>query len=254
MRLLVSVRMPEEVDAALAGGADIIDAKEPAHGSLGSVTPQMLARIAGRVPSDVPLSIALGDATDSDHLRRLVAGAGSPDSRAETFVKVGFKGVPAGVLIPMIRAGLEAADVGVVLVPVAYADHESAGSPSADQVLAAAKAARARALLVDTYLKDGRSLLDWIDLPGLVRMGAEARGAGMLFALAGSLHGQQLESLVGDSRCGRGARRGLPGRARRCGGRHPRPRSSGPTLHLIASPRPRNEHLLTASRLAERED
>ena len=35
MRLLVSVRSAEEVSAALAGGADIIDAKEPERGSLG---------------------------------------------------------------------------------------------------------------------------------------------------------------------------------------------------------------------------
>ena len=57
MRLLVSVRSAEEVSAALAGGADIIDAKEPARGSLGRVTPAVLSAIAARTPASVPLSV-----------------------------------------------------------------------------------------------------------------------------------------------------------------------------------------------------
>ena len=44
MRLLVSVRSADEVAAAMAGGADIIDAKEPARGSLGAVDAATLAR------------------------------------------------------------------------------------------------------------------------------------------------------------------------------------------------------------------
>ena len=46
MRLLVSVRAAAEVAPALAGGADIIDAKEPARGSLGAVSPTRLREIA----------------------------------------------------------------------------------------------------------------------------------------------------------------------------------------------------------------
>ncbi len=195
MRLLVSVRVPEEVDAALVGGADIIDAKEPSRGSLGAVTPEVLARIAGRVPTLVPLSIALGDATDAEHLTSLVACTGLPRRRTETFVKVGFRHRPAGALIPIMRAGLSAAtDRGLVLVPVAYADHASAGSPRPDEVLDAAVAVGARGLLIDTYSKDGRSLLHWMDMIGLAELGNRARAAGMLFALAGGLEGAELEA------------------------------------------------------------
>ena len=42
MRLLVSVRSAAEARAALSGGADIIDAKEPSLGSLGAVGPLAL--------------------------------------------------------------------------------------------------------------------------------------------------------------------------------------------------------------------
>ena len=36
MRLLVSVRSADEVGAALAGGAEIVDVKEPSRGALGA--------------------------------------------------------------------------------------------------------------------------------------------------------------------------------------------------------------------------
>ena len=58
MRLLVSVRSAAEVGAAVAGGADIVDAKEPATGSLGAVSRRVLREIALGLPADVPLSIA----------------------------------------------------------------------------------------------------------------------------------------------------------------------------------------------------
>ena len=50
MRLLVSVRNAEEAESALQGGADILDAKEPANGALGKVDATTLA--ASSAPSD----------------------------------------------------------------------------------------------------------------------------------------------------------------------------------------------------------
>ena len=49
MRLLVSVRSEEEARAALAGGADIIDAKEPSRGALGAVEIGVLREIVSVV-------------------------------------------------------------------------------------------------------------------------------------------------------------------------------------------------------------
>ena len=50
VRLLVSVVGADEVEAALAGGADIVDVKNPAEGSLGAPVPGAAARgaVAGR--------------------------------------------------------------------------------------------------------------------------------------------------------------------------------------------------------------
>ena len=47
-RLLVSVRSVEEAEAALAGGADLIDVKEPTRGSLGRADDAVIAAILRR--------------------------------------------------------------------------------------------------------------------------------------------------------------------------------------------------------------
>jgi (5-formylfuran-3-yl)methyl phosphate synthase len=201
MRLLVSVRAGDEVAAALAGGADIIDAKEPARGSLGPVSPEVLQAIAARMPEPVPLSVALGDFTEPTAVRLAVAGAKLPVRRASSYVKLGFAGEPSEVAVTsLVAAALDAASamaVRPIVVPVAYADHENAGSPAPKDVLRAAMAAGARAFLIDTYTKDGRKLLDWIALERLRGLSAHGRSAGMLVAIAGSLDLAALDDIAG---------------------------------------------------------
>ena len=201
MRLLVSVRAGDEVAAALAGGADIIDAKEPARGSLGPVSPEMLQAISARVPASVPVSAALGDFTAPDAVRYAVAGAKVTDRRAPTYLKLGFAGVRSKPAVTaLITAGLDAAaavPVRPVVVPVGYADHDSAHSLPLEEMLRVAIVAGARAFLVDTHLKQGRGLLDWIELDRLRRLSADARSAGLLLAVAGSLDSGAVSRLGG---------------------------------------------------------
>jgi uncharacterized protein (UPF0264 family) len=201
MQLLVSVRAGNEVTAALAGGADIIDAKEPARGSLGLVAPEVLQAISARVPDWVPFSVALGDFTAPDTVRHAVAGANVPGRRAPIYLKLGFAGERSEVTVTsLIAAALDAAaaaSVRPVVVPVAYADCENASSPAPEGVLRTAITAGARAFLIDTYLKNGRGLLDWVDLHRLRMLAADARSAGLLLAIAGSLDRAALDRVAG---------------------------------------------------------
>src|SRR3712207_4897772 len=59
-QLLVSVRSAEEAEAALAGGADLIDVKEPRGGSLGRAEDWVLAGVLRRVSGRRPVSAAMG--------------------------------------------------------------------------------------------------------------------------------------------------------------------------------------------------
>ena len=68
-QLLVSVRDAAEARGALAGGADIVDVKEPSRGALGRADAAVWAEIAAvcRAASPSPrtaMSVALGEATE----------------------------------------------------------------------------------------------------------------------------------------------------------------------------------------------
>src|SRR6266702_2730804 len=105
MRLLVSVRGPVEARAAVAGGADVVDAKDPARGALGPVRADRLAAIRRAVGAARPVSAALGDAGDAAMVAAAAAAA-----RGVAFVKLGFGGVtseaPARSLARAARRGL----------------------------------------------------------------------------------------------------------------------------------------------------
>ena len=63
-KLLVSVRSGAEASAALAGGASIIDVKDPLHGSLGRSPISVWRDVRQVVPRHIPISVALGELTD----------------------------------------------------------------------------------------------------------------------------------------------------------------------------------------------
>jgi uncharacterized protein (UPF0264 family) len=178
MRLLVSVRNVSEAHAAVMGGAEIVDAKDPRRGALGPVTPRTLARIRAAVPPDIPVSAALGDAATE----RVVP-------RGMAYVKVGLPDVgdEAHAQALARRAAQRAAEAGAELVLVAYADADRAGSLPPLAVLEIAAAAGARGVLLDTAFKDRGSLFDLLDVARVARWLAAARAAGLFTALAGSL-------------------------------------------------------------------
>src|SRR5262249_27258839 len=70
MRLLVSVASAAEALAALGGGADVVDAKDPHAGALGAVSAEVLHGIRAAIAGARPLSAALGDAIDEATIER----------------------------------------------------------------------------------------------------------------------------------------------------------------------------------------
>jgi (5-formylfuran-3-yl)methyl phosphate synthase len=197
MELLVSVRSAAEVEAALAGGADIIDAKEPGHGPLGSVSPEVLADIVVRVPQAVSLSVALGDQAISHQLISAVASLQLPGRPAPLYLKVGFAGVRSEDRIErLIAAAVAAASDSAAAPPVVavtYADAVRAGTAAPDTISRLASRVGAAGILLDTHTKDGVGLLSWVATEALTRWVTEARGAGLLTAVAGGLRLEDLE-------------------------------------------------------------
>lgn|SRR5262245_1232624 len=186
-RLLVSVSNEAEAAAALDGGADLIDAKDPANGALGAVSLTALEQIAAVVGGRRPLSAALGDAVDE---QSVAADAHEFARRGCAFVKIGFPEMDAdpraGALLSAAVRGLEAVACGSCrVIAVAYADR--CRPDSLRLLIPLAVRAAARGVLVDTSDKGGPGLLDLVGADRLAELIAEAHDAGLLIALAGRL-------------------------------------------------------------------
>ncbi|WP_337173786.1 (5-formylfuran-3-yl)methyl phosphate synthase [Paludisphaera sp.] len=148
-RLLVSVRSADEARLALAGGASIIDVKEPAHGPLGRACSGAWAQVREVVPADVKLSAALGELTE---WRGDDPPGVPPGALAEfDYLKVGLAGVGPDWEDEW-RALADRLDAGRVRwIAVAYTDWEAAGAPSPTALLRAAFPFRG--VLFDTWDK-----------------------------------------------------------------------------------------------------
>lgn len=195
MRLLVSVRSPDEVAAALGGGADIIDAKDPARGVLGPVAGDVLQAIDRRVPDRFPLSIALGDVMTVASIDAAVSAL-RVRRRATVYVKLGLAD-PGRKLPLLLSAAVRACarhPASPRFIGVAYADRQGGGA--AREVLEAVADAGAAGILLDTSAKDGRTLLDVWPVELLYDWVRAGRGAGLEVALAGSLGLLELGRIV----------------------------------------------------------
>src|SRR2546428_3064743 len=133
MRLLVSVRGPVEARAAVAGGADVVDAKDPARGALGAVRAERLAAIRRAVGAARPVSAALGDARDDATVAAAAAAA-----RGVAFVKLGFGGVTSASQAQRLARAARRGAATTAVVLVAYADWRRATSLAPDRLLAVA--------------------------------------------------------------------------------------------------------------------
>ena len=195
MKLLVSVVDAVEARAAAAAGADIVDVKNPAEGSLGAPTPAVIAAVRDAVAGERPVSAAIGDMPNLPGTAALAALGAALSGAA--FVKVGLHGVSSEEdAVALLRAVREAvADVdGAVVVAGAYADaRRLAHAPLAPELLPrVARAAGVGICLLDTAVKDGRGLLDWLSPDALTALVADAHAAGLQVALAGALRAEDL--------------------------------------------------------------
>ena len=191
-QLLVSVRSVEEALTALDGGADVIDIKEPANGSLGRADDATVQAIVRAIAGRRPVSAALGEWVD---------GACELNEPKLTYVKWGLMGCLAiSGWRSVLEMRLRQLDLPH-LVLVAYADWQCAQAPSVDEVLDLACANSGTTMLIDTHCKtgaDGRrpTLLDWLSFADTKRVCDAARESGVRVALAGSLGSAEIVALA----------------------------------------------------------
>jgi uncharacterized protein (UPF0264 family) len=217
--LLVSVRAVDELEAALSGGADLIDVKEPSKGALAPAEAEVVAAVIAKVKGKVPVSAALGEwspnaITDAHwHLELKL-----------NFVKWGLAGYSSrpgwGEDLLDTRRELP---VGMEMVAVAYADWERAKSIPPAELVRFAKRFRFKAFLLDTWGKDGKTLLDFATPGEIGDLVDSLKRVEMTVAIGGSLRPEHVKQLKGvnpdyfavrSSACAAGKRDGVIDAAR----------------------------------------
>ena len=98
--MLASVTGPEEAEIVLAGGADIVDLKDPARGALGAVAVETVRATVAAVAGRRPVSAVTGDLPMQ--LGPVVAAAENMAGAGVDYVKQGI--FPGGEPEQCIRA------------------------------------------------------------------------------------------------------------------------------------------------------
>jgi len=188
VELLVSVRSAEEARVARAGGAGLIDVKEPDRGALGRADDAVIGAVVAAA-LDVPVSAALGELMDGD--------LPLPPGRLD-LVKWGLAGAATHDWRPLLTRAMTLPEGAPHVVVVAYADAEKAlAPPVAEVVRFVCGWPGPRYLLVDTFDKSPprQTLLDHLTLSTLAALVARCRTCGVKIALAGSLGPDEIETL-----------------------------------------------------------
>ncbi|KUO65948.1 MAG: hypothetical protein APF84_01425 [Gracilibacter sp. BRH_c7a] len=190
-KLLVSVVSPTETLAALEGEADIIDLKNPLEGALGAPSPEIIAQVAAELKGKKPFSIALGEFPRTPSAAALAALGSAlfkpgylkiafiPDSLGQEIIKT----------LGLIKKSLNYSPnkTQTSIVSVVYADLLKDASWNLSEFISFTQVSGAEGCLIDTWEKNGRSLLEYLDGEVLTQFVDNCHKNGLFCGLAGSL-------------------------------------------------------------------
>ena len=192
-RLLVSVRSAAEARSAVAGGASIIDIKEPRVGSLGRADVSVWRDVRAAVPDSIPVSVALGELNEWLDLPAAFIADEAWTGIAYRKLGLAFAGPAWAERWRNLRRRMSGPWASQVpWIAVIYADWESARAPDPEEVLdIAAQLDECRGVLIDTWDKGRVTSIDGTWKRTIERI----HDSGRLVALAGSLDQAAIERL-----------------------------------------------------------
>jgi len=195
MMLMVSVQNLEEAKEAVAGGADIVDVKNLREMMVGSNFPPVVREVRNAFPKHIHVSVTLGVVPNqAGTVAMAVYGAGALGA---TSVKVGFVDSDYETALRILkesRRALEGFDTK--LIAATFADSHLYHGIDPTLVVRLGKESKSDGILIDTLVKDGRNLFDFIGEHKLKELVLEAKEAGMSTALSGHLKISNLHTLV----------------------------------------------------------
>jgi uncharacterized protein (UPF0264 family) len=184
---LASVRSVEEALLVLAGGADIVDVKEPASGALGRVDGAVLSDIVRTLAGSRPVSATIGD-VPLDPAAILTAVMETAATGID-IVKIGFF---TGDIEETLAALAPLARDGTNLVAVIFADR----APDLAYLVPRCAASGFAGIMLDTADKRAGPLTAHLSVAALTRFVESARAHGLLSGLAGALRLADIPALA----------------------------------------------------------
>jgi hypothetical protein len=184
---------------AVAGGADIIDVKNPLEGALGANYPWVIKRIKEITPKNLEVSCTLGEIGNFPGSVSLAAlGAAS---LGIDYIKVGLYGIEtpeeAIFLLQNVNRAAKECNPKIKIAVAGYADAERIGAIHPLLIPEIAHKAQVEVAMIDTSIKDGKNLFDYLSIESLKKFINSTHGFGLEAALAGSLRKQDLPVVYG---------------------------------------------------------
>ncbi len=197
MKLLISPMDKEEALEAIKGGADIIDIKNPKEGSLGASYPWIVEEIKN-LCKDRETSATLGDIKKGFGLVSL--GAYALASIGVDYIKVGFLMDNFNEAIKLAQTVKKSIKYSKnsqksKLILAGYGDYRTINSISPLKLVDVAEMSGADGVMVDTYQKSGKTLLDYMNYDEIKEFIEKAKENGLIVALAGSLGREEILKL-----------------------------------------------------------
>jgi len=190
MQVLISPQSVEEALSIIDCKMDILDVKNTKEGSLGAQFPWNTKRVVEATqPRKIKTSATLGDLPFKPGTAALAAYGCA--TTGVTYVKAGLHGLntyeQAFEMMDAIRKAVRMVSETADVVASGYADWRRFDGLSTHDLVRAARDTQCDLVMVDTAIKDGKTLFDNMTVAELKEFVGAAREAGLGVALAGSV-------------------------------------------------------------------
>jgi len=201
IKLLISPKTIEEAKIAISTQADLIDCKNPEEGSLGANFPWIIRRMKQLIPlnSSQLLSATIGDFPNLPGTASLAA-LGAAVSGAD-IIKVGLKGPKneeQGIkLMKNVVKAVKDYNSKIKIVVAGYADKiRMSSSPNYMSIPIIAFESGSDIAMLDTFIKDGKSLFDFLNVNQLIEFRNKAKELNLKVALAGRINRNDIPKII----------------------------------------------------------
>lgn len=189
-QLLISVKNVEETAIALAGGADIIDLKNPDEGALGALSIAEIQAILTFIDGRKEVSATIGDVPmQADLIVRKVAQL---QKLPLNFIKIGFFATGNYQVCLDAIQKLESQSTSIKnqqMIAVLFAELDYP-----DDLLEKIKQAGFSGVMLDTMHKNGKTYQDYYPTPVLSDLLKQVTANQLFFGIAGSLQLSHVKS------------------------------------------------------------